>query len=145
VAKTTARKRKKSAASAGWTQLRLEEPPPAPAPVERPLPAISGEVIAVLVADLAAELGDAANAGVHQAEAAALWRRSGLPEAEFAKVLWDVRGRLKRRPANRRGAGAVRIAAFFVLLRDQLGLVEEAERNTPPARPGRPPPYLRKR
>jgi hypothetical protein len=109
------------------------------------LPPISGEVIAVLVADLAAELGDAAHASVHQAEAAALWRRSGLPEAEFAKVFWAVRRRLKGRPAARQDAGSVRVAAFFVLLRDRLGLVEGAEKNTPPARTGRPPPFPRGR
>jgi hypothetical protein len=141
VAKTRARKQKTGAA--GWTQLRLEEP--APAPVARPLPPISGEVIAVLIADLGAELGDTAHAAVHQETAAALWRRSGLPEAEFAKVLWEVRGRLKRRPAMREGAGPGRIAAFFVLLRDRLGLVEEAEAGGAAARPGRPPPFLRKR
>ena len=100
----------------------------------------------MLVADLAAELGDAAHAAAHQAEAAALWRRSGLPEAEFAKALWEVRGRLKRRPAPRQGgAGPIRVAAFFVLLRDRLGLVGEAEKGTPPARSPSPPPFLRKR
>jgi hypothetical protein len=144
VARTTAGKRKGRAA-AGWTQLRLEEPAAtgAPAPTERRMPAISGEFIAALVADLAAELGDAAHAGAHQEEAAALWRRSGLPEAQFAKVLWEVRGRLKRRPAPRQGgAGPVRVAAFFVLLRDRLGLVAEAET---PDEPGGPPSLLRKR
>ena len=146
MAKTPARKRKGRAAPAGWTQLRLEEPAPTPAPVERPLPAMSGEVVAVLVADLAAELGDAAHAAAHQAEAAALWRRSGLPEGEFAKVLWEVRGRLKRRPAPRQGgAGGVRVAAFFVLLRDRLGLVAAAELSAAPARPAGSPRFLRRR
>jgi hypothetical protein len=143
VAKTTARKRTKSGAPAGWTQLRLAEP--APAPVKPPLPAVSGEIVAALVADLAAELGDAAHAAAHEAEAAALWRRSGLPEGEFAKVLWEVRGRLKRRPATRQGAGPVRVAAFFVLLRDRLGLVEETEPGATVVRPGSPPPVPRKR
>ena len=100
------------------------------------MPPAGGEVVAALVADLAAELGDAASAAAHQEEAAALWRRSGLPEAEFAKVLWEVRGRLRRRPAARQGgAGAVRVAAFFVLLRDRLGLIEVAD---PPRRRRRP-------
>jgi len=71
---------------------------------------------------------DSTHAAAHQEEAAALWRRSGLPEAEFAKVLWEVRGRLKRRPVPRQGgSGPVRAAAFFLLLRDRLGLVVEAE------------------
>jgi len=107
---------------------------------------MSGEAITVLVADLAAELGDAARAAAHQEAATALWRRSGLPEGEFAKVLWEVRGRLKRRPATRQGgAGPVRVAAFFLLLRDQLGLVEGVEAGAPPARTAGPPPFLRKR
>jgi hypothetical protein len=110
-----------------------------------PLPPVSGEVVAVLVADLAAELGDAANAAVHQEEAAVLWRRSGLPEAAFAKVLWEVRGRVKRRLATRQGAGPVRVAAFFVLLRDRLGLVAGVEAGAPPARPAGRPPFLRGR
>jgi hypothetical protein len=59
----TARKRKTSAVPAGWTQLRLEEL--APAPATRVLPPVSGEVVAVVVADLAAELGDAAHAAAH--------------------------------------------------------------------------------
>jgi len=67
---------------------------------------------------------------------ATAWRRSGLPEAAFAEVLWEVRGRLKRRPAPRQGgAGPVRVAAFFVLLRDRLGLIEVAD---PPRRRRRP-------
>ena len=143
MAKTPARKRTKSGAPAGWTQLRLEEP--APAPVGHRLPAVSGEVVAVLMADLAAELGDAADAAAHQAEAAALWRRSGLPEAAFAKVFWEVRRRLKRRPTARQGAGPVRVAAFFVLLRDRLGLVGEAEPGASVVRPGDTPPIRRKR
>jgi hypothetical protein len=110
------------------------------------MPAPNGEFITALVADLAAELGDATHAAAHEAEAAALWRRSGLPEAEFAKVLWEVRGRLKRRPAPRQGgAGPVRVAAFFVLLRDRLGLVETAEPGAPAARRVGPPALLRKR
>ena len=129
MARPTGRKRQGRAA-AGWAQMRLEEPVSVerPVPAKRPMPAISGEFIAALVADLAAELGDAAHAATHQEEAAVLWRRSGLPEAQFAKVLWEVRGRLKRRPVPRQGgAGPVRVAAFFVLLRDRLGLVVEAE------------------
>jgi hypothetical protein len=109
------------------------------------MPAFDGEVIAVLMADLAAELGDAAHAAAHQEAAMALWRRSGLPEGEFAKVLWEVRGRLKRRPATRQDASPVRVAAFFVLLRDRLGLVEENETGSPPARPTGAPPFLRGR
>ena len=123
MARTTAGKRKGRAA-ADWTQLRLEAPAAAerPGPAKRTLPAISGEFIAALVADLAAELGDAAHAAAHQEAVAVLWRRSGLPEAQFAKVLWAVRGRPKRRPAPRQGgAGPLRVAAFFVLLRDRLG------------------------
>jgi hypothetical protein len=143
VARTPARKRQ-GRGPAGWTQLRLEEP--AQASAERPMPAVSGEVVAALVADLAAELEDAAHAAAHQEEAAALWRRSGLPEAQFAKVLWEVRGRLKRRPAPYQGgAGPVRAAAFPVLLRDRLGLVDTAEPGAPPARRAGPRPLLRKR
>jgi hypothetical protein len=64
----------------------------------------------------------------------------------FAKVLSEVWGRLKRRPAPRRGgAGPVRVAAFFVLLRDRLGLIEAAETDAPPARRADPPPFLCKR
>jgi hypothetical protein len=144
VARTTTGKRKGRPAPAGWMQLRLVEP--ASAPVERRLPPVSGEVIAVLVADLAAELRDAAHTGVHQVEATELWRRSGLPEGEFAKVLWEVRGRLKRRPAPRQGgAGPVRVAAFFVLLRDRLGLVEGTEPGASSARRASPPAFLRER
>jgi hypothetical protein len=135
-------------AAAGWTQLRLEEPAPAerPPPAERSMPASEGEFIAALVADLVTELGDALHTVAHQEAVAVLWRRSGLPEAQFAKVLWEVRGRLKRRPAPRQGgAGPVRVAAFFVLLRDRLGLVEEGESGTPAARPVRPPSFLRER
>jgi hypothetical protein len=145
VVKTTARKQKKSAG--GWTQLRLEDSTPTspPPPAERAMPPYQGEFVAALVADLVAELGDATHTTTHQAEAAALWRRSGLPEAQFAKVLWEVRGRLKRRPATRQGAGSVRVAAFFVLLRDWLGLVEEPGPGTPARRPAGPPPFLRKR
>src|SRR5262245_10979985 len=105
--------RESPAKAAGWTQLRLEEPAPASVPLERPLPAVSGEIVAVLVADLAAELGDAAHAAAHQETATVLWRRSGLPEGEFVRMVWEVRGRLKRRPATRQGAGPVRVAAFF--------------------------------
>jgi hypothetical protein len=110
------------------------------------MPPYEGEFIAALVADLVTELGDSLHTVAHQEAVAALWRRSGLPEAEFAKVLWEVRGHLKRRPASRQGgAGPVRVAAFFVLLRGRLGLVEVTETGARPARPAGPPPFLRKR
>src|SRR5207245_3062798 len=79
---------------AAWTQLPLQEPPPPEPPP--PAPPAAGEWIDALVADLAIELGDAARTAAHQATARDLWRRSGLPEGEFATVLLAVRAQAKR-------------------------------------------------
>jgi hypothetical protein len=54
--------------------------------------------------------------------------RSDLPEGAFAKVLLAVRGRAKRWAGQRAAAPAdgspARMGAFFLLLRDRLGLLE---------------------
>jgi hypothetical protein len=116
--------------SATWTQLPLAEPPAPP-----PAPPAAGEWIDALVADLAIELGDAERAAAHQAAARDLWRRSGLREGEFAKVLLAVRGQAKRWAGRRSAAPAggppVRMGAFFLLLRDRLGLIDATD---PPRR-----------
>jgi hypothetical protein len=113
---------------ATWTQLPLVEPPaPAPPP--------AGEWIDTLVADLAIELGDAERTAAHQTAARDLWRRSGRAEGEFAKTLLVVRTQAKRwagqRAAAPAGGASVRMGAFFLLLRDRLGLLEATD---PPRR-----------
>jgi hypothetical protein len=125
--RTGARRPDRTAAdpSATWTQLPLAEPPVSPTP-----PA-AGEWIDALVADLAIELGDADRSVAHQAAARDLWRRSGLDEGAFARVLLAVRTRAKgwggRRAAAPADGSSARMGAFFLLLRDRLGLIETAD------------------
>jgi hypothetical protein len=92
-------------------------------------PPSNGEWLEVLVADLAIELGDVENLPFHRGQVQELWRRSGLPEAEFAKVLVEVRARAKswRGRINRTRPEAepdLKMKAFFLLLKDRVGLVE---------------------
>jgi hypothetical protein len=109
-----------------WTQLSFAD---MPADSIVGTPPSGGEWLEVLVADLAIELGDVENLPSHRGQVKELWRQSGLPEAEFAKALVEVRARAKgwRGRINRARPEAepdLKMKAFFLLLRDRVGLVE---------------------
>jgi hypothetical protein len=119
----------KKARGAGWTQLSLDG---VPSSTRAEAPPSGGEWLEVLVADLAIELGDAENIPAHRERVKELWHRSGLAEADFARVLVEVRARAKswRGKINRARSEAephLKMKAVFLLLKDRLGVVERSD------------------
>jgi hypothetical protein len=119
----------KKRGGSGWTQLPLEGVPPS---TRTAAPPSNGEWLEVLVADLAIEFGDVENTPSHREQVKALWRRSGLPESDFARVLVEVRARAKswRGKIGRAGSEAqphLKMKAFFLLLKDRVGVVEGSD------------------
>lgn len=111
--------------ASAWTQLSFEDQHPTN---RLDAPPSSGEWLEVLVADLAIELGDVERIPSYREQVKELWRRSELSEADFARALLEVRARARswRGKVNHARSDAepgLKMKAFFLLLRDRVGLI----------------------
>ena len=99
------------------------------------------DVILDYMADLSRELGDGAPLKSSTTRAYNLYRQSGLPIETFIEGLYRARATVKERSASIRGSAdagtapgrTLKIAYFFAVLEDLLGLREEP--TEPPANP----------